>query len=235
MSFYSAQRLTPSGLRLLAREIVPTADSDAAGGPAWLMPVLTLVVAGRSGHGRHAPRTRVPARRWSGRCTPAGCLARGGSVRGRLDGGLRRSSFTEWSGVQCAAAAQGLLRHHARRQRRDAAAAYRRSGRCCRHRLGAARSGVRPRELTERLLAFLVLLYARLHGGAPACGRGRRAGASCHVVHGRALAIVGVLLTVALAGGVLCVLALPSLPARVVVSCRRPPSSFRIGGATRRA
>jgi uncharacterized membrane protein YbhN (UPF0104 family) len=92
--------------------------------------------------------------------------------------------------------------------------------------------GVRSRELTERLLAFLLLLYG-VYMAALLLAAGGVALGIVTVVHGRALAIVGILLTVALAGGVLCVLALPSLPARLLsVAANRLP---RFESAARRA
>ena len=92
--------------------------------------------------------------------------------------------------------------------------------------------GVRTKELTERLLAFMLLLYGvymaalMLSAGAVALG-------FVHVVHGRALAVVGEVLGIVLAGGVLWLLASPSLPARLLsFAAERLP---RFESAARRA
>ena len=92
--------------------------------------------------------------------------------------------------------------------------------------------GARPRELTERLLAFLLLLYG-VYMAAMLVSAGAVALGVVHVVHGQSLAILGMVLAVALAGGVLCVLVSPSLPARLLsVAAERLP---RFASAARRA
>jgi uncharacterized membrane protein YbhN (UPF0104 family) len=75
--------------------------------------------------------------------------------------------------------------------------------------------GVRPRELTERMLAFLLLLYG-VYMAAMLLSAGAVVLGIVHVVHGRPLAILGIVLAVALTGGVLCALASPTLPARLL-------------------
>ena len=75
--------------------------------------------------------------------------------------------------------------------------------------------GVRPRDLTERLLAFLLLLYG-VYMAAMLLSAGAVALGLVHVAHGHALAILGMVLAVALSGAVLCMLASPSLPARLL-------------------
>ena len=161
MSFYSAQRLTPSGLRLLAREIVPTADSDAAGGPAWLMPVLTLVVAGVLAtvvtlHGHEFMTAIERAAQTDWRLAAAGALFEAASIAGYVV--LQHRVI---GAADSAHPAEGLLRHRARRHRRHSAAADRWPRRRGGHRLGAEgpRRALRAR-VAERLLAFLLLIYA---------------------------------------------------------------------------
>jgi uncharacterized membrane protein YbhN (UPF0104 family) len=92
--------------------------------------------------------------------------------------------------------------------------------------------GVRPRELTERMLAFLLLLYG-VYMAALLLSAGAVALGIVHV-HGRTVAILGTVLAIALSGGVLCVMASPpTLPARLLsfVADRIP----RFASAARRA
>jgi putative heme transporter len=189
VSFYSGQRLTPSGLRLLAREIVPTADSDAAGGTARLMPVLTLVVAGVLAtvvtlHGHEFMTAIERAAQTDWRLAAAGALFEAASVAGyvvllhRIVSADSRLRLKDSYDITLAGTAATRLLPTAG--------------------LGGAAvtvwalraRGLSTKEVTERLLAFLLLLYAVymaalvLSGGAVALGL-------VHVSHGSALGFVG--------------------------------------------
>ncbi len=69
--------------------------------------------------------------------------------------------------------------------------------------------GVRTKELAERLLAFLLLLYSVFVGALGLAGLAVATGL-VHVPGGRALGIVGVLLAIAVAAAVLLVVSVPA-------------------------
>jgi uncharacterized membrane protein YbhN (UPF0104 family) len=92
--------------------------------------------------------------------------------------------------------------------------------------------GVRPTDLTERFLAFLLLLYGVYLGALLVCGAAVGLGVF-HVTHGRALGAVGALLAVTIAAAVLSLLAAPSLLAGALR--RAANRAGRVGAAADRA
>jgi uncharacterized membrane protein YbhN (UPF0104 family) len=92
--------------------------------------------------------------------------------------------------------------------------------------------GVRPREVAERLLAFLLLLYLvymaalLLSGAAVAVGL-------VHVGSGSAVGLLGALLAAAVGGGLLSLFATPSLSRRLLGLATQ--GSPRLAAAARRA
>jgi uncharacterized membrane protein YbhN (UPF0104 family) len=84
--------------------------------------------------------------------------------------------------------------------------------------------GVRPRELGERLLAFLLLLYA-VYMAALLFAGALVALDVVQVHRGQGLGLLGAALAAAIAGGVLSLLALPSLASRLA---RRIPAARRL-------
>jgi len=92
--------------------------------------------------------------------------------------------------------------------------------------------GVRPSEVTERLLAFLLLLYSVYLAALALAGAAIALGLVA-VPHGRALGALGALLAIAVGAGVVALLAVPSFARRLLSATGR--TFPRVAPTARRA
>ncbi|MGI8430200.1 MAG: lysylphosphatidylglycerol synthase transmembrane domain-containing protein [Solirubrobacteraceae bacterium] len=220
-----------SGLRLLTREISPAARSEATR-TGWVTPLLWVAGAGVLAavlalHGRDFATALDRALQANWPLVAVGALFEAGSIGGyvvllhrvvsgasprlRLKdsydialAGTAATRLLPTAGLGGVAVTVWALRAH----------------------------GIRPQELGERVLAFLLLLYAVYMAGLVTCG-GAVALGLVHVGRGRALGLVGAVIGLAVALAVLGLVAAPALLGGVLG--RIGQGSGRLAWAARRA